>query len=120
MDQQKSQSIEFDIQQLQMQLDDVNEQIKFKKEQNDFARRGSTAVGVGSGAVANFLFRNAISRTPLGLPIAISNLIAGAKTGETISDIANNANETEVLSLIQTRDNIKAKIKRRREELNAL
>ena len=118
MDAQRRKSIEFDIQQLQEQLDEINKKIEFKKEQNSFAKKGGAAVGISGAAIANFLFRQGLSKTPLGIPMAIASLYGGTRVGAELTDATSTMMDNELIPLMQDRDRILAMIKERKQTLN--
>ncbi|PCI00694.1 MAG: hypothetical protein COB76_02985 [Alphaproteobacteria bacterium] len=117
MENQKIQSIEFDIQEIKKEVNKLNKDIEYKKDQNKFVDRNTKMVGVGAGALAWGLAKQAVKLHPIG---RIGMAVAAGKgliKGYDWADAAMGGPKSEVLLLEQERDKLNSMLERRKTEL---
>jgi hypothetical protein len=118
MDEQLKQSIGYDITQLEAELTRIENEIKFKEEQLDFVKKGTTAVGVTAATVGSVLTKQVLKSTFLGHAALIGSALVGAEKGYDYSQAAQNAEESNIIVLKQERDRIKKIIEDRKRQIN--
>ncbi len=121
MDEQKRQSIQFDIDQLEIQLKEIEYEIQYKEDELKFVSSKVRPAGIVGGAASGLL--GFLSLSPAGRSIsAIKNIapvvgIKGADTGNSISETFLKNLQVEIALLKRDREHIIKQIKDRKDKL---
>ncbi len=106
MDEQKRQSIQFDVNQLEIELKRIENEIEFKEGELKFVRSGTIGVGATGMGIGALILKQAKSIHPIGKAVAIGSFIAGAGKGYDYSDSALRSEEAKIFNLKQERDRL--------------
>lgn len=121
MDEQIRQSIKFDIEQLEQELEKIDNEIQYKEDELDFVSSKVKGVGTGAGALAFGLIGLAglASRNPsLAKQASSLGALKGGEFGYDTSEKALQSLETDIALLKRERDNLLSRIKTAKDKLN--
>jgi hypothetical protein len=118
MDKQTIQSIQFDIEQLVIELKRIENEIQFYEGQLKFVKNGAGAVGAGGGGIAGLIAKQAFKSTPIGRAVAFGAFLTGAERGYDIADAATKTDEIKIFRLKEERDRIIKIIEENKRKIN--
>jgi hypothetical protein len=120
MDEQKRQSIQFDIQQLEIQLKEIENEIQYKEDELDLVSSKLRGFGAGAGALSFSLGALSLlaTRNPKIAKEAFTmGAVKGGDTGYDISEKALQALETDIALLKRDREHILRRLKTANDKL---